>query len=133
MKQRLLICLAAVALVSACSRQTTQDVETQEINKLNSAPQQHYPAFTLDQQRAAMKLLEESRRQRRVEGLREKSPPADWIQFAYHGLLVDANYDVIELNPENVAKIQESMFSIPTACARPSHQQIWQRFGPDVQ
>ena len=129
MKHLLLLLFAAVALLSACGRQTANDLATQEVNRLNSGPQPQYPELTLDQQKAAMRVIEEARRRQRVERLRETTPPADWIQFSYHGLLVDANYDIIEPTPENVARIQESMFSILQQSAR---EQVINKYGSDL-
>ena len=78
---------------------------------LNDAPQKQYPLISLETQEAMMRRVEEMRRKKRDPKLREKTPPADWIQFAYHGLLLDANLDVIELTPDTISKIQESIFS----------------------
>lgn len=83
-----------------------------EAAKLNAGPQKEYPEFTLDAQKEAMRTVEEMRRKTRVEGLREKIPPADWIEIAYHGLVVDANFEPIKMDFNTVSKIQESMFSI---------------------
>jgi hypothetical protein len=89
-----------------------QGMTASEAAKLNSGPQKEYPEFTLDAQKQAMQMVEEMRRKTRVEGLREKIPPADWIEIAYHGLVVDANFDPIEMDFNTVSKMQESMFSI---------------------
>lgn len=105
--------LAAVALLAAC-KPTAQNTNApkDDTDVLNSKPQKEYPEFTLEAQKTAMQREEEFRRKKRVEGLRDKTPPADWIAISYHGLLVDANYDVIEMNEETISKMQESTFSI---------------------
>lgn len=54
-----------------------------------------YPEWTLEQQLAGMEIIEEVRGQERIEDLRDTLPPAEWIASAYHGLILDANYDVI--------------------------------------
>jgi hypothetical protein len=127
---RILIVVLA-AFFWTCSRgpSGSGELTAEQIVALNSAPQNEYPEFTLEKQREAMQRLEELRRRARVEGLREKTPPADWIQLAYHGLVLDANYDVIELNPETVSKIQESMFSVLQQSAR---AKAVERFGSDL-
>ncbi|HEY0170867.1 MAG TPA: hypothetical protein VGB98_07580 [Pyrinomonadaceae bacterium] len=87
-------------------------------DKLNDAPQEDYPLMSLEEQKAAMRRIEEMRRKRRNNKLREKTPPAEWIQMPYHGLLLDANLDVIERTPENISKIQESIFAAVRKSAR---------------
>lgn len=113
-RERIVLVLLATAVwLGSCNRKPENKTPaTDEIAKLNSAPQQKYPEFTLEAQKAAMQLIEDERRKARIEGLREKIQPADWIEIAYHGLLLDANYDEIKLDRQTVAKIQESMFSI---------------------
>lgn len=85
---------------------------------LNNAPQKQYPLISLEAQKEAMRRVEEVRRKKRDPKLREKTPPADWIQLAYHGLLLDANLDVIEPTPDTVSKIQDSIFSTLQKSAR---------------
>ena len=79
---------------------------------LNAKPQKVYPEFTLDAQKVAMQKVAEMRKKSRVQGLRDKIPPADWIDMAYHGLVIDANLDPITMDLATVSKMQESMFSI---------------------
>lgn len=111
-----IICILVAAISITACKPTTENANTNtnidEANLLNSKPQKEYPEFTLEAQKAAMQREEEMRRATRVEGLRDKIPPADWIEIAYHGLLIDANFDVIEMNEDTIAKMQESMFSI---------------------
>jgi hypothetical protein len=127
---RVLVLALAVSLW-ACGRElgSRRELTAEQVVTLNSTPQTEYPEFTLEAQREVMRRLEESRRKARVEGLREKTEPADWIQYAYHGLVLDANYDVIELTPETVTQIQESMFSVVQQSARAKARE---RFGTDL-
>lgn len=75
-------------------------------------PRDVYPEFTIEEQREAQEHLEARLRAERIENLRATTPPANWIAHPYHGLLLDANRDVIEVNLENVSLIQESMFEV---------------------
>ena len=59
-----------------------------------------------------MQKVAEMRKKSRVQGLRDKTPPADWIEMAYHGLVIDANLEPITMDFATVSKMQESMFSI---------------------
>jgi hypothetical protein len=88
-----------------------------------------YPEFTLEAQEAARQRIEAMRKAERVEGLRDKIPPADWIETAYHGLVLDANYDVIEMNLDTVSKIQESLFTI---LYKPTQDEALKKYGGDV-
>ncbi|HVG06490.1 MAG TPA: hypothetical protein VNM67_02220 [Thermoanaerobaculia bacterium] len=99
-----------------------------DVDALNSGPQKQYPELTLDAQKVAMQRIEDMRRRVRVERVREKIPPADWIAMAYHGLVLDANFDVIPMDPETVSKIQESMFSILQA---PARERVTRKYGRD--
>lgn len=90
--------------------------------KLNAGPQKQYPEFTLAAQQAAMKRIEGMRKQTYDPALRDKTPPAEWIAIAYHGLVVDANLDDVVLDEATLAKMQESMFEVlykPAARRRP--------------
>jgi hypothetical protein len=87
-------------------------------DQLNDAPQEEYPLMSLEEQKAALGRIEEMRRKRRVNKLREKTPPSEWIHMPYHGLLLDANLDIIERTPENISKIQESIFAAVRKSAR---------------
>ncbi|MDQ2976016.1 MAG: hypothetical protein M3R69_11485 [Acidobacteriota bacterium] len=122
--------LVAAVLLTACNRTPPQNPNPpgDDIGVLNSKPQKEYPEFTLEAQKAAMQREDDFRRQTRVEGLRDKVPPADWIEIAYHGLLIDANYDVIEMNDDTISKMQESMFSI---LYEPAREQTTKRFKGD--
>ena len=135
--RRLFISILAVAVLTACSKDPANQNTTTNANiatppgdeaKLNSGPQKEYPKLTMEAQTKIMAQIEEERRKKRVEGLRDKTPPADWIALAYHGLILDANFDPIELNPDTVAKIQESMFSILQEQAR---EKMVSRYGKD--
>ncbi|MFL6202445.1 MAG: hypothetical protein ACJ76J_25025 [Thermoanaerobaculia bacterium] len=95
---------------------------------LAAGPEKQYPEFTLDAQKAAMQRIEDMRQRGRVERLREKIPPADWIAMAYHGLVLDANFDVIPMDPETVSKIQESMFLI---LQEPAREKVMNKYGRD--
>lgn len=118
----------AIALLSCTGGSLPEPDRRAADEDLDGGPQEQYPELTLEAQRAAMKALEERRRAERIEGLRDKIPPADWIEIAYHGLVLDANLDVIEMNSENVSRMQESLFSILHASAR---ERAIQRFGAD--
>lgn len=114
-KRKLIVAVfivAAVWIVACNRREENRKLSAEEVKKLNSAPQKKYPKFTLEAQKAAMQRIAEMRRKERVEGLRDKTRPADWIEIAYHGQVLDANFEEIKLDPETVAGIQESMFSI---------------------
>ena len=134
-----ILVLAAALSMGACAQRVDNanaaggaapsTASEDEVVKLNSGPQKEYPELTVEAQKEAMRLLEEDRRRTRVEGLREKTPPADWIAMPYHGLVLDANFDVIEMTPETVAKMQESMFSILYDSTR---EKANQRFGGDL-
>jgi hypothetical protein len=122
--------LVAAALLTACRPQTENaNTAKDDVNVLNSKPQKEYPEFTLEAQKAAMQRDEEARRATRVEGLRDKIPPADWIEIAYHGLLIDANFDVIEMNEETITKMQESMLSI---LYEPAREKTTERYKGDL-
>jgi hypothetical protein len=124
-------CLAAAALVSACGSKPkpgTSSLTEKEIAILNSGPQREYPEFTLAAQAEAMARIEAERRRARIEGLRERIPPADWIETAYHGLAVDANHDVIEMDRETVTRMQESLFEI---LHEPAREKAIQAYGDD--
>lgn len=100
-----------------------------EAAQLNAKPQKEYPEFTLEAQKVAMQRVEEMRKKTRVEGLREKIPPADWIEIAYHGLVVDANLDPIVMDFDTVSKMQESMFSI---LYEPARAKALKQYGGDL-
>ncbi len=75
-------------------------------------PQEVYPEFTLEAQRKAQKRLERHLAKERIAGLRETTPPALWIAYAYHGMLLDANREVIEIEDKTVELMQESAFEM---------------------
>jgi hypothetical protein len=114
----LVISIIGVLLAAQAQRQQTPQANEQDPGALNDARQKQYPVISLETQKAAMLRLEELRQKKRVEGLRDKTAPADWIQFSYHGLLLDANLDVIKTTPDTVSKIQESIFSVLQQSAR---------------
>jgi len=107
-----------VLLVVQAQIQQTPKPNEQDPEALNSARQKEYPVFSLEAQKAAMARIEEMRRKQRVAGLRNSISPADWIQFSYHGLLLDSNLDVIETTPETISKIQASIYSVLQQSAR---------------
>ncbi len=111
------------------SPKTQQSPTADEAAQLNSKPQNEYPEFTLDTQKEAMRTVEAMRKKARVASLREKIPPADWIEIAYHGLVVDANLDPIVMDFKTVSKMQESMFSI---LYEPARAQALKRYGGDL-
>jgi hypothetical protein len=81
-------------------------------DELNSEPQDEYPELALDAQAALMAGIESEREAARNPDLRDQLPPADWIEFAYHGLVVDANFDAVELDAATVDEIQASIFAV---------------------
>lgn len=119
--------LAAAALVSACGP-NPEYISPAAEEALNAGPQEHYPDFTLEAQREAMQRIEEMRQKARVEGLRDKIPPADWIEIAYHGLVLDANLDVIEMDVNTISRMQESLFSI---LYEPAREKAVSKYGAD--
>lgn len=118
---------ALAMLLSACGATPEHQNPTTD-EALNAGPQEQYPEFTLEAQKAAMQRIEEVRRKSRVDGLRAKTPPADWIEIAYHGLVLDANLDVIEMDSETVSKMQQSLFSV---LREPTRDKAVRRFGAD--
>ena len=114
----LVLLIVGGLLVVQAQIQQPPKPDEQDPESLNAGPQKQYPAFPLEAQKAAMARIEELRRKKRVEGLRNRIIPADWIQFSYHGLLLDSNLDVIEMTPDTVAKIQGSIYSVLQSSAR---------------
>ena len=122
--------VVGTVFLSTCSQQSQNASPTADkVTALNSSPQKEYPEFTLDAQSAAMQSLEDMRKKARVEGLREKTPPADWIAIAYHGLIVDANFDPIEMDFDTISKMQESLFSV---LYEPARDKAMKQYGQDV-
>jgi hypothetical protein len=117
-KMSCLVVLIAGVLLAVQAQIQTPTSNEQDVEALNAGRQKQYPDFPLDAQKAAMARIEEMRRTKRVENLRNKILPADWIQISYHGLLLDANLDVIEMTPETIGKIQESIYSVLQNSAR---------------
>jgi|GEM_PF-4659627 len=109
--------------------QPTPPQKADDAVTLNSKPQKEYPVFTLEAQKSARQQIEQERKKARVDGLRNKIPPADWIEFAYHGLVVDKNLDSITLDLATIAKMQESMFKILNAAAG---KETSNKFGLDL-
>src|SRR3982751_195328 len=101
---------SALILFGGCSSEEPKHVEADDPR--NAQRQSQYPEVSLQRQRALMEQIETERRAKSVDNLRAKTPPADWIAMAYHGLLLDANLDVIPTDPGTIAKIQESMYSV---------------------
>ena len=118
--KRKLSCLIVliVGVLLVVQAQIQQTPNEQDAEALNNGPQKEYPVFSLEAQKRAMARIEEMRRKKRVAGLRNNTLPADWIQYSYHGLLLDSNLDVIEMTPETVSKIQESIYSVLQNSAR---------------
>ena len=96
----LVVWIVGVLLAANAQIQQTPKQGEQDAAALNDAPQKQYPVMSLEAQKAAMARINELCQKKRIAGLREKTPPADWIQFSYHGLLLDANLDVIKMTPE---------------------------------
>src|SRR5215213_8166041 len=105
----LIALIVGVLLAVQAQIQQTPNPNEQDPEALNNGPQKQYPVFSLEAQKTAMARIEEMRRKKRVVGLRNNILPAEWIQFSYHGLLLDSNFDVIEMTPQTISKIQESI------------------------
>jgi hypothetical protein len=89
-----------------------------------------YPEFTLKEQMRAMDTLAALRKQQRIDGLREKTRPADWIATAFHGELYDANLDRIEPDTETLMTMQESLFR--TLYEQADLDRLYEVYGGDV-
>jgi hypothetical protein len=109
---RLAVPILLCSLVIACGAANEKQPPTVDFDALNSARQKVYPDFPIPAQLEAMATIEKERASKRIDALREKTPPADWIALAYHGLVLDANLDVIEMTPDNVTKIQQSILEM---------------------
>lgn len=118
----------ALVLLAGCASEEPKHADNDDPR--NAQRQGHYPEVSLQSQRALMTQIEMARQAKRVSNLREKTPPADWIVMSYHGLLLDANLDVIPTDPGTIAKIQESMYSVLTPYAEQSQSR---RHGHDPQ
>jgi hypothetical protein len=73
--------------------------------------------YTLEHQRADMAKRDAERKAAYVPGLRAQTAPADWIAYAYHGSVVDANFDPVVLDAPTIDAIQQSIYDrlYPTA------------------
>jgi hypothetical protein len=118
----------ALACFLGCSSEDSAVAEGDDPR--NAQPQDEYPVLSIEQQRTMMARIEKLRSVRRVKDLRGKTPPADWIAIAYHGLVLDANHDIIPMDPATIAAIQESMYSVIAPQAR---ENILRKHGRDPQ
>lgn len=66
--------------------------------------------FTLEEQALAVKQRDEDRAKAYNPVLREQTPPSHWIAYAYHGLVLDGNFEEIAFDPEVVDAIHTSIF-----------------------
>ncbi len=87
-------------------------------------PQDEYPEFTLEAQTEAQRRLEERLASERVADLRDTTPPAEWIAYAYHGLLLDANRELIEMDEKTIGLMQRSMFEMLREEAEPGEAEV---------
>lgn len=121
-----LLFFSSLLLGSHCSNE--RPLTPEEIKARNSAPQAEYPEMSLKEQEEVIARLDARRRQERDPKLRDNVPPADWIAVAYHGLLLDANFEVIPTDPVTIARMQESMYSI---LAGPASAKVRAKRGSD--
>jgi hypothetical protein len=76
--------------------------------------------LTDEEQYVIRARIAEMRKESYTPGLREKTPPADWINISYHGVPYDANYEPILVDRETAWTIQQSLFDIYLQSADPS-------------
>ncbi len=79
-----------------------------------------YPLFPFEAQVEATERYREALREQRIEGLRETIPPRDWIATPYHGEVLDANLEPIELDEETLGLILDSMLELLWETAEPA-------------
>jgi hypothetical protein len=97
-------CSRAILVAAALGACQPDDTDTSQ------APLQAEGYYTLDQQRADMAKRDAERKAAYIPGLRAQIAPADWIQYAYHGDAVDANFDPVVLAPPTIDAIQQSIY-----------------------
>jgi hypothetical protein len=90
-----------LALLAACSDELPTD---------DLAQAQGSTSWSLADQKAAVAARDARRAAQRIPDLRKQTKPADWIAHAYHGLVLDANYDEIVLDDATLGTIQQSVF-----------------------
>jgi hypothetical protein len=91
-----------VATLGAC--QQLDDADTTQASLKTS------DYYTLDQQRADLAARDADRKAAYVKDLRAQTAPADWIAYAYHGNIVDANFDPVLLDAPTIDAIQQSIY-----------------------
>lgn len=78
-----------------------------------------FPKISLSEQKELMEKWNGELKETRNPELRKKLAPADWIEVPYHGLLLDANLEVIKMDEKTAEVMLDSLFEILLENANP--------------